>query len=101
MARAKVGRVAARRGIGKWSGATLLAVAASLGLAACGGHDNGTTAGAQKTGTTPAGGGTASAQTVKIGETEYKLDPDNPGVVPRLPLLHEVRPAPLLPRDLA
>lgn len=82
MARAKVGRVAARRGIGKWSGATLLAVAASLGLAACGGDDNGTTAGAQKTGATPAEGGTGGAQTVKVGETEYKLNPDNPTVKP-------------------
>ena len=61
---------------------TLLALAASFGLAACGGDDEGANTGAKKTGRTPAGGGGAGAQTVKVGETEYKLDPDNPTVKP-------------------
>jgi uncharacterized cupredoxin-like copper-binding protein len=72
-----VGRGDGRTSIRRWSGVTLLASAALLGVAACGGDDDGTT-----TAATPAGGGTGGAQTVKVAETEYKLDPDNPTVKP-------------------
>jgi uncharacterized cupredoxin-like copper-binding protein len=75
-------RIPSRRGLWSLGAVFLIAAAASLGLAACGGDDNG-----DETTTTPGGkaeeattGGGGGGQTVKIGETEYKLDPADPSV---------------------
>ena len=60
----------------------LLAVFAALALAACGDDNNddsdgSDTTAAETTSTTQAGGGGGAAETVNIGETEYKLDPSS------------------------
>jgi plastocyanin len=67
---------------GRWSAIAILAVAASLGIAACGGDDDddesaGTTATTEET--TAAGGG---GETVKVSATDFKFDPSDPRVAP-------------------
>jgi uncharacterized cupredoxin-like copper-binding protein len=73
-------RIPSRRGLLSLGVVLVIAAAASLGLAACGGDDNGdsSTSAASTSGAAAAGGG--GGQTVKIGETEYKLDPSDPSV---------------------
>jgi uncharacterized cupredoxin-like copper-binding protein len=58
--------------------AVAIAALAGLAIAGCGGGDNGgtTTAAQGSATTTPAGGGS----TVKMSETEYKLQPSDPSV---------------------
>jgi uncharacterized cupredoxin-like copper-binding protein len=73
-------RIPSRRGLLSLGVVLVIAAAASLGLAACGGDDNGddsSTSAATTSGSAATGGG---GQTVKIGETEYKLDPSDPTV---------------------
>jgi uncharacterized cupredoxin-like copper-binding protein len=72
--------IPSRRGLLGVGVVFVIAAAASLGLAACGGDDNGgssSTSAATTSGGAATGGG---GQTVKIGETEYKLDPSDPSV---------------------
>jgi plastocyanin len=66
----------------RWSAIAILAVAASIGIAACGGDDDddesaGTTATTEET--TAAGGG---GETVKVSATDFKFDPSDPTVAP-------------------
>ena len=75
-------RSALGRKRGRWSAIAILAVAASLGIAACGGDDDddesaGTTATTEET--TAAGGG---GETVKVSATDFKFDPSDPRVAP-------------------
>jgi uncharacterized cupredoxin-like copper-binding protein len=63
-----------------WSAIAILAVAASIGIAACGGDDDDdesaeTTATTEET--TAAGG-----ETVKVSATDFKFDPSDPTVAP-------------------
>ena len=65
----------------RWSAVAILAVAALIGIAACGGDDDdesaGTTAPTEET--TPVGGG---GETVKVSATDFKFDPSDPAVAP-------------------
>jgi plastocyanin len=66
----------------RWSAIAILAVAASIGIAACGGDDDddesaATTATTEET--TAAGGG---GETVKVSATDFKFDPSDPTVAP-------------------
>jgi plastocyanin len=66
----------------RWSAIAILAVAASIGIAACGGDDDdddsaGATATTEET--TAAGGG---GETVKVSATDFKFDPSDPSVAP-------------------
>jgi uncharacterized cupredoxin-like copper-binding protein len=67
---------------GRWSFVAVLAVAASLCVAACGGDDDddGDTSAAttEATETTAAGGG--GGETVDLAATDFKFDPDDPTV---------------------
>jgi uncharacterized cupredoxin-like copper-binding protein len=76
-------RPMARRGRRRLSIATaaVLVAAASVGVVACGGDDDEETTPAETT-TAPAGGGGGGEQTLKVSETEYKLDPSDPTVKP-------------------
>jgi uncharacterized cupredoxin-like copper-binding protein len=58
----------------------LFAVIASIGVAACGGDDDEDTAATTAPTGTAAGGG--GEETVKISETDFKLDPEDPTVKP-------------------
>ena len=77
--RTALGRPRARR-----SAIAILAVAASIGFAACGGDDDdddesaGATATTEET--TAAGGG--GGETVKVSATDFKFDPSDPTVAP-------------------
>lgn len=66
-----------------WGLVAVLAVAASLGLAACGGDDDddGDTA-ATTTETTGAAGATGGGETVDVTMTDFKFDPKDPTVKP-------------------
>ena len=66
-----------------WGLVAVLAVAASLGLAACGGEDDddGDTA-ATTTETTGAAGATGGGETVDVTMTDFKFDPKDPTVKP-------------------
>jgi plastocyanin len=75
-------RTALGRPRARWSPIVILAVAASIGIAACGGDDDdeesaGTTATTEET--TAAGGG---GETVKVSATDFKFDPSDPTVAP-------------------
>jgi uncharacterized cupredoxin-like copper-binding protein len=65
-----------------WSLVAALAVAASLGLAACGGDDDdgGDSAATETTGATGAAG--AAGETVDVTMTDFKFDPKDPTVKP-------------------
>jgi uncharacterized cupredoxin-like copper-binding protein len=54
-----------------------VAIAASIGLAACGGDDDEDTTAAT---TAPTGAAGGAAQDVKISETDFELDPSDPSV---------------------
>jgi plastocyanin len=76
-------RTALARPRARWSAIAILAVAASIGIAACGGDDDddesaGTTATTEET--TAAGGG--GGETVKVSATDFKFDPSDPTVAP-------------------
>ena len=74
------GRRAGRRPL--WGLVAVLAVAASLGLAACGGDDDDDDGGAAAT-TTETGGATGgAAETVDVTATDFKFDPKDPTVKP-------------------
>jgi plastocyanin len=76
-------RTALGRPRARWSAIAILAVAASIGFAACGGDDDdddesaGATATTEET--TAAGGG---GETVKVSATDFKFDPSDPTVAP-------------------
>jgi plastocyanin len=75
-------RTALGRPRARWSPIVILAVAASIGIAGCGGDDDdeesaGTTATTEET--TAAGGG---GETVKVSATDFKFDPSDPTVAP-------------------
>ncbi|HEX2372157.1 MAG TPA: cupredoxin domain-containing protein [Solirubrobacterales bacterium] len=74
-------RTALTRPRARWSAIAILAVAASIGIAACGGDDDDESAGTTATTeeTTAAGGG---AETVKVSATDFKFDPSDPTVAP-------------------
>ena len=60
-----------------------LGVVAALAVAGCGGSDNDTTtAGAPANTTTTGAQGGGGASTVKVSETDFKLDPSEPTVKP-------------------
>jgi plastocyanin len=78
-------RTISGRPTARWSTVAILAVAASIGIAACGGDDDdddsaGTTAPTEET-TTAAGGG-GGGETVKVTATDFKFDPSDPTVAP-------------------
>ncbi|MGH2962653.1 MAG: plastocyanin/azurin family copper-binding protein [Solirubrobacterales bacterium] len=74
-------RTGPRRSLPRWSAIAILAVAASIGLAACGGDDDDEDTAAETTETTEetaAGGG----ETVDVSATDFKFDPSDPSVAP-------------------
>ncbi|MGH2994373.1 MAG: plastocyanin/azurin family copper-binding protein [Solirubrobacterales bacterium] len=77
-------RTTSRRSLPRWSAVAILAVAASIGLAACGGDDDDEDTSAATTPTTEetgaAGGG--DGETVDVTATDFKFDPSDPTVAP-------------------
>ena len=74
---------ASHRPLTRWSAVAILAVAASLALAACGGDDDddesaATTEPTATTGAAEAGGG----ETVKMSAVDFKFEPSDPTVAP-------------------
>jgi len=75
-------RTVSRPPLRTWAGVALIALAASIWLAACGGDDGGTTAATTApAGATGAAGG-AAEQTVDVKATDFKFDPSDPTVKP-------------------
>jgi plastocyanin len=77
-------RTTSCRSLPRWSAVAILAVAASIGLAACGGDDDDEDTSAATTPTTAqtgaAGGG--DGETVDVTATDFKFDPSDPTVAP-------------------
>lgn len=77
-------RTTSRHSLPRWSAVAILAVAASIGLAACGGDDDDEDTSAATTPTTAqtgaAGGG--DGETVDVTATDFKFDPSDPTVAP-------------------
>ena len=80
--RPDAGRDAGRRRL--WALVALLAVAASLGVAACGGDDDDDDGGAAATTTeeTTAATGGGGGETVELTATDFKFNPADPTVKP-------------------
>lgn len=74
-------RTASRR-LPHWSAVAILAVAASIGLAACGGDDDDEDTSAATTATTEATAAGGGGETVDMTATDFKFDPSDPTVAP-------------------
>jgi plastocyanin len=75
-------RTGTRRPLPRWSAVAILAIVASIGLAACGGDDDDEDTSAATTETTEETTAAGGAETVDVSATDFKFDPDDPTVAP-------------------